>query len=232
MQSPSGSISESVLKEARPLLLLGQQHSAFGVHRSRLSANRCSHNDFATADTSKAHSRLKSLKLLLFRAPFVERNQLPRVHLRLVFLFFSLFLFFNLNFLGGNIKTEKVTVQTDEIFDSAAKLVATPKTLVTDYEGLKMLKDAPEGSFLKRLSTKEFLEIDLNHFDRMKANVNRYVVLGNEVALVQLIILLSQHAHRIGAVAFRKSTVYYESLVGFRMRRSLEEERKRFINAG
>ena len=65
----------------------------------------------------------------------------------------------------------------------------------------------------------------------MKTNgIDRYLMLADEIGIVYFIVLLSQHARNIGAVAFLKPTIYYESLQGSGMRRSLEEERKRFIN--
>lgn len=169
---------------------------------------------------------------ILFIVLFVDYSQLPRVHLRLIFLFFDIFLFLNLLFLGNQIQTEKVLVPTDEIVDSPTKLLATKKTLTVGQGGLMLIKEAPERSFLRRLSSKEIFEISLKTVEKMKSNIDRYVALGDEIGLSQLISLLSRHAHHIGAVAFHKQTVYYEVLLGLKIRRNLEFERKSFINAG
>ena len=182
---------------------------------------------------ANGRSRLKGLKLILFRAPFMDCNQLPRVHLRLVYLSFSVFLFLNLNFLGGNIKTENVVVSTDEIVDSIPKLIGTSKTLAFAEDESDLVRMAPEGSFLKRLSQKRMVVVeDLSDLNRMKTDgLDHYVAFMKENSLAHFIALQSQHAHDVGLVAFIKSTSYYESLVGFQMRQSLDKESKRLINS-
>lgn len=60
------------------------------------------------------YDRAKSLKLVLFHIFFLDHSQLPRVSMKfaLIFLGVNLFLFFDLLFLTGTIKTEKVIVPT------------------------------------------------------------------------------------------------------------------------
>ena len=60
------------------------------------------------------YDRPKSLKLVLFHIFFLDHTQLPRVSMRLALIFLSvnLFLFFDLLFLTGTIKTEKVIIST------------------------------------------------------------------------------------------------------------------------
>lgn len=178
--------------------------------------------------------RPKILKLVLFQAVFVDHNRLPRIHLKLLFLFFSFFLVFNFNFLRGTIKTEKCTVQTDEIVDSAAKLVDTPKMLVVSLAGSGRLRSAPERSFLNRLSRRKFEVLNtLNELEQMKARgLNQYVIFSAEIGLIYTASLFSQHANDVGSVAFVSPTGYYESLSVFLMRRSLGKEQKEFINSG
>ena len=178
-------------------------------------------------------SPLKSLKLILFRAPFMDHNQLPRVHLRLIFLFFNLFLFHNLKFLGCAIKTNKVTVPTDEIVDSTAKLLDTSKTFALNPNDLFLVKTAPKGHFLQKLSEKDYLLINgFNGFNQMKTTgLNRFVIFTQKSGAYYFLSLLSQHAKNINAVAFSKYRNYYEHLGNYRMRRSLDEKRKRFINS-
>lgn len=129
------------------------------------------------------------------------------------------------------IKTDKVTVPTDQIIDSQAKLLDTTKTLVLGNGILRLVKQAPDDSFLRRLSTKSLLEPD-GYLERMKEQLDNYVAFGNKIELIHLIINLSQHARQIGAVAFISPTFFYEALQGFKMRKSLEAEQKRSINWG
>ena len=103
---------------------------------------------------------MRSLKLVLFRALLIDHHRLPRGHLRLMLLFFNLFMFFNLNFLRGNMKTEKCTVDTEEVVDSTAKLLGTSKVLSIDGVEMDLFRLAPEGSFLKKLSGKNIFEIN------------------------------------------------------------------------
>lgn len=96
-----------------------------------------------------------------------------------------------------------------------------------------MLKEAPENSFLRKLSTKQITEIGgLSDLDRIKKQLGNHVVIGDEVGLVLLMIRLSANAAAAGAVAFRNPTVYLESLSGFKMRGSLDIKRKKFVNKG
>lgn len=181
---------------------------------------------------ANCNSRLKSLRLILTRAMLLNQSRLSSVHLRLMFLFFSLFLFFNLNFLAGSITTEKVVVLTNEIVDSPSKLIATSKTVAFGDGESDLVKRAPEGSFLHRLSRKKVLVLDSSKdFIRMKTEINNHVLFTSTLLVVYLTNLLSKRAKEIGSVAFIESTDYYELLGVFQMRRSLSEESKRFINS-
>ena len=183
---------------------------------------------------ANCRSHVKSLKLILFKAPFMDHNRFPRVHLRLMFLFFSLFLFFNLNFLSGNIKTEKVTIPTDQIVDSASKLIGTTKTLAMKSSEISFFKEAPENSFLNRLTRKNtFVLLYMSDFARMKAfGIHRYVIFAAELELAYVMTQLAEHGKHIGSVGYVKSTSYYEILLCYQMRRSLDEKRKRHIKRG
>ena len=174
---------------------------------------------------------LRNLKRLLFRALFMNHNRWPRVHLRLMFLFFSIFLFFNFNFIAGRTQTEKVTVPTDEIVDSASKLLGTSKTLIIDGFMSEILRRAPKNSLLNGLSGKKLFKVhSLGDLRRIKA-VDEYVLFIKNAALDASMLLLVQPAKRIGSVAFMKATDYFESLVAFQMRRDLDEKRKRLIDS-
>ena len=178
-------------------------------------------------------TRLKSLKLVLFQTPFLDRSRLPRVHLRLMLLFFSLFLFFNLNFLAGTIKTGKVIVATNEIVDSSSNLLTTPKTLVSYGAPISLLKASPKGSFLERVAGKKFLAIkSLADLATMEANgIDQHVIFTIAPTLLYFMDFLSADAKNAGLIAFMKPTNHYELLCIHQMRRSLDEERKRFIKS-
>ena len=122
--------------------------------------------------THANETRWKSFKVVLLKMPFKSYSQLPTIHLKLLFLFFGLFLFFNLNFLSGTIRTEKLSVATEEIVDSTFKLVSTLKTIVISGLTSNLIKKSPKASFLKKLSKKNFLvdEGGSNILDRMKEN--------------------------------------------------------------
>ena len=177
-------------------------------------------------------SRPKSLKTILFHTLFIDYNQLPRVHLRLLFLSFSLFLLLNLNFLSNSIKTDKVLVPTDEIVDSISKLIKTPKTLAMDANTLSRFKTAPDGSSFKQLSKKDVITVNsLKDLNQMKSTgLHRHVIFSSHTELVYLMSLVSEHARDNGLIAFHKSTDYFETLIAFLMRRNFDEKRKRFIN--
>lgn len=179
-------------------------------------------------------SRLNSLKTILLHTLFVDHNQLPRLHLRMLFLFFNLYIFLNLNFLSSSIKTEKVTVPTEEIVDSISKLIKTPKTLSVDALTLNLkIRTAPEGSFFKQLSKKHIITANgLNNLKQMKARgLHHYVLFNNHLSIVYIIYLQSQYAKESGLVAFHKLSDYVEELSVYKMRKKLDEERKRFINS-
>ena len=105
---------------------------------------------------SNYRSPLKSLRLVLSKASFMDYNRLPRVHLKLMFFFFGLFLFFNLNFIGGIIKTDKCTVDSSDVVDSQAKLIGTSKTLATSMEYINLIKKAPKKPFSAEYPKRKF----------------------------------------------------------------------------
>lgn len=176
-------------------------------------------------------SRLKSLKLLC-KALFIDHSQLPSVHLKMIFFCFTLFLFFNLQFLCGAIRTDQVVVPTNEIVDSPVELVDTRKTLVITKIEQDLIMNAPHGSFLKRLQKKFFLIVDrMSVYEIIRGKgINRFVVFTERVAVFFYLDLLSDHARRIGSVAIAKPMDYYERLGAFQMRRWLNKEKKQFIN--
>ena len=183
-----------------------------------------------THQNNRTH--LKSLKLVLFRAPFMDHSRLPCIALKLVLLFFNIFFFLNLNFLGSSISADKVIVPTQDVVDSSSKLIATSKTLVFNDGELDLVKRAPEGSFLKKLSGKKVLVLEnARDLIRMKTEgLQEYVIFTNAIIVVFLANRLSRHAKEIGSVVFIKPIDYYERLSVFQIRRGLEVKSKSFIN--
>ena len=183
--------------------------------------------------SSNRNSPLKSLRFILFHALFMDHQRLPHVHLKLMLLFFGLFLFFNLNFLSGTITTEKCTVPTDEIVDSPSKLIATSIRVAIHFEEVDLLRGAPENSFLRKLSRKTILPVKgLGELSQMKTTgIDNYVIFAVSDALIYFVAFLNEHANEIGAVAYIGSNNYHESLSVFHMRRSLDGARKRFIDS-
>ena len=53
MQHPSRPIYNAILQDPRPFTFFYQQPSASGIHRLRLSFDRCNHSDFTQAGTCK-----------------------------------------------------------------------------------------------------------------------------------------------------------------------------------
>lgn len=175
--------------------------------------------------------RLKSLKLILYEALFIKLNRLPRAHLRMVFLAFNIFFLFNIIILSASIKTDKVTIPTAEIVDSTAKLFGTSKTLVLNSRASGLLKTAPEGSFFKRLAKKNIFALSkLSDLNQVKTEFGQVVLFAEQLGLFYHMSLLSVHAKEQGLVAFVEPIGSYESLDGAQMRRSLDEQRKNFIN--
>ena len=177
--------------------------------------------------------RPKSLKQVLLRALFMDYSPLTCVHLRLTFLFFNLFLFLILNLLSGNVKTEKSIVSTEEIVDSVFKLFKTQKVLVSNPEGLNLKAVPPKGSFLERLSGKE--TVTLRNWRDMagmkEKGFDQYLLFMEQRAVHYVVSLLSENVKQVGLVVFLKPTSYFERLAIYRMRRGLDERRKRFINS-
>lgn len=162
----------------------------------------------------------------------MDYDKLPCAHLRLVFVFFGLFLFLNLNLLSGTIKTESVTVPVDEVVDSASKLLETSKTLA--FKDLfERGENAPDGSFLKQIFKKKSLLVKnlMTLVLNGQTEIDQYVLVGEGSFLDFMTSFFADNAKETGRVAFMGSSNYYEDLVGFPMRRSLDAKIKRFINA-
>lgn len=182
--------------------------------------------------------RFASLKLALYRTPFLTLNQIFAVSSKfgVLVLSFTLFLFFMRNFLGGCIKTEKTVLRTDELIDSRAKLLATEKTMIIHFDQIEVLAKAPDGSFLKRLYQKERFpftgEADETNWSLLFSQpMDTYFVFSNDVHALFTLAALAPYANSFGMFAFvQPEHSYFENMNAFYLRSSLDMERKKFIH--
>ena len=183
-------------------------------------------------------SRLASLKLVFFQAPFLSLNQIFRFSAKLGVLVLS-FVFFSVlvrNFLGGSIKTEKTIIKTEELIDSPDKLLASKKVMVIFFDQLEMLAEAPDGSFLKQLYAKQrFIftgEASRTNWDSLfSTGLDSYFMFGSDVHSLFFLAAVAPNANSFGQIAFvQPDYSYYENLNVFYLRRGLDAERKKFIH--
>ena len=157
--------------------------------------------------------------------------------LALLLLFFSLFMFINKTLLLSSIKTEKCTTNTDEILDSASKLIATPKMLVVNFEEDGTLRRALEQSFLGRLAKKHRFVHNApiskeQQIALMKQPLDSMFFFSSEIYLCFTLSFFAAFANQGGLIAFVSTRIYSESFLRvFYLRRSLEEEKKRFVHS-
>ena len=180
----------------------------------------------------------KRLKLVLCRTLFLSSAPFcsPSFKLALVFLFFNIFMFFNQNFLSGNIKTNKITVDTSDVIDTFSKLMRTEKTMIVNYEDDSSLKAAPAHSFLGRLAKKRrfVLKPSTTDEDRLvliKKRMDYYFFMAVDVDLYFVMSVLASYSDASGLVAFIRAQIYRESFLrAFYLRRNLDPVKKRFIH--
>ena len=156
--------------------------------------------------------------------------------LALAFLFFKVFVFFNQNFLGGGIKTDKVVIDTSEIINSLPKLMETQKTMLVFYDEADQLSSAPEHSFWWKLAKKpRFLITQSVSSENLNALVAKqmdsYFVIAIDYDLYYEMFLLSSFSKPGSWVAFVRSQIYRESFLQVcYLRRGLEADKKKFIH--
>lgn len=180
------------------------------------------------------YSRTKSLKLTLFRFFFTDVQRLFSLSYKFtaLVLSFQLFMFFNLNFLSGGIKTSKVVVNTDEIVDSISKLAHTQKTIGTIFDEKDLFVDQPDHSLLHLMSKKKMLFLDVNtDLETVVNNIRSYIFFSKEDALLFIFSRLIPLTQSKNLVTFSEPKSYHDSLGFFYMRRSLDQERKKFIHS-
>ena len=179
------------------------------------------------------HNFAKNLKLILLKMFSINQNLTFK--LALLFLSLDLFLFFNFNFLRGTIKTDSVTVNTNEIIDSISQLMNNDKTIVLHYDDEFLLKNAPENSFLKKMYDKKAKQNMVYIIQQITDSINKfkdtgldsYLLFGYELGIIYFSSILSNYADNL--VVFMKSRIFYEILCSFPFRKNLDEIKKKYI---
>ena len=191
---------------------------------------------FIYFQASRPSSRfLSSLKLGARKILHNAGRPTFSVH-QILLVFFSLFMFINQTLLRSSIKTEKATVNTQEIIDGISKLVETSKTMVVNFEEESILKLALEHSFLGRLAKKRRIVYRAPMSDEKikelkKERMDFLFFFSSEIYLMFVFSFFASTAQQNGLVAFIRSQIYSESFVRvFYMRRGLPAYKKRFIH--
>ena len=125
-------------------------------------------------------------------------------------------------------------IDTSEIIDSTVKLLATNKILTFYSDDKAFLINAPNGSFLNKLSNnKEYCHLStasfLDYIDLFdKRGIYSHYFFTKELSIAYSMSALSSYAFDL--VSFVKSKIYYETLNVFYYRKNLEKDKKAFID--
>ena len=150
-----------------------------------------------------------------------------------VTLAFSFFLFFNLNMLTNMIKTEKVTVSTNEFLDSISKLNRTTKPVVTVYTDTMALF---YRLFKKRKRNDDLIAMDysknLQDFFSMisKHEFDNHFYFMGEIFYLYFIYYGSLLNRSVDYIVFHKPTIYFETLRTIFYRKNLDKKMKQILN--
>lgn len=183
------------------------------------------------------YNRLKSLRLMSIQMFFLPHDHLPKLSRKLavLMLFFNCFFFIASNFLSGTIKTESVLVDTDELITSSFKLLNSKKTFVTNPADEIVLRRLPTNSPLKKLSEKKLAEkkyyvIDYKTLGQFFENgMSSYYFVSKYIGVVWKLWALAPLDSSGNMVVFMTQKKYHEWLTVYIFRKSLDEQRKRFI---
>ena len=207
----------------------------------------------------KDYSYFKSLKLTLLNAYFIDSKPLLSLSLKfaVLLLSFELFMFFNKNFLGAGIKTSKVVVNTggwtrfqreiftqldynqlfltdflDEVVDSIFKLIHTRKTIGIGFQDT-FLTNPPDHSLAQKLSKKKLQIIGHRMSEdvaEIVKNLPSFCFLSTELAIYYISSVFVQLSKPKKLVVFSETKSYHDTVSWYLIRRSLDNERKRFIH--
>ena len=152
--------------------------------------------------------------------------------LAVILLCFNWFVFLTLNFFGGTIRTESTLVNTDDIIDSADKLIGTRRVWVRHFDNEEKIRNAPERSLFAKLRKKKAIVIgepNRNQIEELIKPLSSHVYFDEAVSVLFNFIVLEPHAQMMNLVAFFKAANLYETLSVVFMRKSLDGERKKFV---
>ena len=154
----------------------------------------------------------------------------------LVLLFFNLFIFILIQLLTSFIKTDRVTLNTDELIDSNEKLLSNSKILYTGSYNFRRFSHFPESSLLFKLIKRkkeqnQFLtQLNQTKIDEIikKGQSSSVLIFENRLLLVSYLLLFSMFTKN--PIVFRKSDSYHQNIYVYFMRRRLDKNKKKFIN--
>lgn len=180
-------------------------------------------------------SALQSIRFVPTKAFFINSNRLLRFSGKFAILLcaFHWFLFFNANFLFGNIKTDSMIIRTDEIIDSSSRIMSSKRIMTVILDELETLTKASDNSFLGKLNKKSIFWIGYNpqeETQQILRDSTNHFFFEREVGLKFLIQALASLVRHLNVVAFMGPTIYYEAIDVIAIRRSLDWQKKQFIH--
>ena len=122
-------------------------------------------------------------------------------------------------------------VNTDDIIDSADKLLHTHRILVRNFERDEKIRNAPKRSLFAKLAKKKaiVLEKGIQEVYGLLKQLSSLVFFDSIGVVVFTIVNFGSHAQMMNLVAFLKDTQLCETVYLICMRKSLDGARKKFV---
>ena len=124
-------------------------------------------------------------------------------------------------------------VKTDDILDSADKLISTNRIWVRYFDHEERIRNAPKQSFFGRLSKKKGFIIGSypaqKEMDAILTGLISTFFFDQANEVIFNMATTAPYARLMGLVGFLKSGNYYETLKMYLMRKTLDETRKQFV---
>ena len=181
---------------------------------------------------------LKKLKLISSKLLFNNHIQLRKLSPKFAYilLFFNLFLFILIQLLTNFIKTDKVTLNTDELIDTNEKILSNSKILYTRIENLRQFSHFPESSLLFKLVKRKkeqdqyLTKLNQTKIDEIikKGQSSSILIFENRPMLLNFLLSFSMFTKN--PIIFLKSGNYHQNIYVYFMRRRLDKNKKKFIN--
>ena len=182
---------------------------------------------------------MKKSKLALSKLLYDDYTQLRAFSSKIafIFLFFNFFLFILINLLTNFIQTDAVILNTDELIDSNEKLLSTPKILLTRGFQLDYLNTFPKSSLLFKLVTRkkenyQYFTPQSNFTKIMKivkkGESSSFFLFDSKSTVLLHLLMFAKLTKN--PIVFMKPTSYHEVIYGYYMRKTLEKNKKKFIN--